>query len=93
MTKRKRVKTPVAAEHLGIAEVTLKNSRITGKLGHLPAPPYYKIGKNVEYDPDELREFLAADLIEVPVAPGFKAQLRRKLWRIVKLRYGRTPPA
>ena len=46
-----------------------------------------------EYDPDELREFLAADLIEAPVAPGFKAQLRRKLWRIVKLRYGRTPPA
>ena len=42
----------------------------------------------MEFDPDELREFLAADMMEVPVAPGFKEQLRRKLWAMVKLRYG-----
>ena len=64
MTKRKRIKTPVAAEHLGIAEVTLKNSRITGKLDHLPAPPYYKIGKNVRYSKKYLKkEFLDACLV------------------------------
>ncbi len=40
------------------------------------------------FDPDELREFLAADLMDVPVRPGFKEQLRRKLWRMMKLRYG-----
>jgi len=43
----------------------------------------------MDFDPDELREFLAADLMDVPVAPGFKEQLRRKLWAMLKLRYGR----
>ena len=43
----------------------------------------------MEFDPDELREFLAADMMDVPVAPGFKERLRQKLWRVVKLRYGR----
>ena len=41
-----------------------------------------------EFDPDELREFLAADKMHVPVAPGFKERLRRKLWLAVKMRYG-----
>ena len=45
--------------------------------------------KPMEFDPDELREFLAADMMDVPVAPGFKERLRRKLWQVVKLRYGR----
>ncbi len=43
----------------------------------------------MDFDPDELREFLAADMMDVPVAPGFREQLRRKLWLIVKMRYGR----
>ena len=43
----------------------------------------------MDFDPDELREFLAADMVDVPVAPGFKEQLRRKLWLMVKMRYGR----
>lgn len=43
----------------------------------------------MDFDPDELREFLAADMMDVPVAPGFKEQLRRKLWNLVKIRYGR----
>lgn len=54
----RRVKTPKAAEYLGVAEITLKNSRITGRLNHLSAPPYYKIGKNVGYDLDELDEYI-----------------------------------
>ena len=44
-----------------------------------------------DFDPDELREFLAADMMEVPVAPGFKEQLRRRLWRMVWRRYGHEP--
>ncbi len=43
----------------------------------------------MDFDPDELREFLAADMMDVPVAPGFRERLRRKLWLIVKMRYGR----
>ncbi len=43
----------------------------------------------MDFDPDELREFLAADMMDVPVAPGFREQLRRKLWLMVKMRYGR----
>jgi hypothetical protein len=44
---------------------------------------------SLDFDPDELREFLAADRMEVPVRPGFREQLRRKLWAVVRLRYGR----
>ena len=48
---------------------------------------------SLDFDPDELREFLAADMMDVPVAPGFKEELRRKLWQVVKMRYGRRPPS
>lgn len=47
------------------------------------------LGDPTDFDPDELREFLAADLMDVPTRPGFKERLRRKLWLMVKLRYGR----
>lgn len=43
----------------------------------------------MDFDPDELREFLAADMMDVPVAPGFKEQLRERLWTMMKFRYGR----
>jgi len=33
---------------------------------------------------EELREFLAADSVEVPVDPEFKERLRRKLWALVQ---------
>lgn len=39
-------------------------------------------------DPAELREFLAADLLDVEADPVFKERLRRKLWRLVRARYG-----
>jgi len=44
----------------------------------------------MEFDPDELREFLAADLMDVPIDPDFKRDLRTKLWSIVRFRYGRS---
>lgn len=44
----------------------------------------------MEFDPDELREFLAADLMEVPIDPAFKRRLRSKLWNMVRLRSGRS---
>ena len=45
----------------------------------------------MDFDPDELREFLGADLVDVPVDPRFKERLRRKLWKMVRLRYGSVP--
>ena len=33
-----------------------------------------------DFSVDELREFLEADLIDVPVDPEFKERLRRQLW-------------
>ena len=35
---------------------------------------------------DELREFLEADLVDVPVDLEFKQSLRRKLWDLVQVR-------
>jgi hypothetical protein len=45
-----------------------------------------------EVDAEELREFLAADVLEVSADPVFKERLREKLWRIVSEQYG-TPEA
>lgn len=42
----------------------------------------------MEFDPDELREFLAADMMDVPADPEFKEALRQKLWRLICERYG-----
>jgi len=39
-----------------------------------------------EFSLDELREFLEADLVEVPVDPDFKERLRRQLWAMVESR-------
>ncbi len=40
------------------------------------------------FDPDELREFLSADIMEDPADPAFKEQLRQLLWELVRERYG-----
>ena len=53
--------------------------------------PSEPIDFDADFDSEELREFLAADLMDVPVRPGFREQLRRKLWLMVKLRYGSRP--
>jgi hypothetical protein len=41
---------------------------------------------------EELREFLEADLFEVPVDPEFKEQLRKKLWDLVQTQNGGRGP-
>ena len=38
---------------------------------------------------EELREFLEADLVDVPVDPQFKERLRERLWDLVKNRASR----
>ncbi len=44
----------------------------------------------MDFTIEELREFLEGDLSDLPVDPGFKERLRRKLWDMV---IGRRPPA
>jgi hypothetical protein len=39
-----------------------------------------------EFSPDELREFLSADLLEVQADPHFKERLRMRLWALLKSR-------
>ena len=41
---------------------------------------------DIEYSPEELSEFLAADLVEVHADPSFKERLRIRLWDILKPR-------
>jgi len=41
-----------------------------------------------DVSPDELQEFLSADALEVEADPFFRERLRRKLWAIVRERFG-----
>ena len=43
-----------AAEFLGYAEKTLRESRVSGTLAGVTAPPYIKRGKFCLYDPKDL---------------------------------------
>lgn len=44
-------------------------------------------GDESEVDPEELRDFLAADLLEVKADPVFRERLKQKLWQLVYSRY------
>jgi hypothetical protein len=37
-----------------------------------------------DIDPDELREFMADDWADVKADPGFREQLRRRLWDMLR---------
>jgi len=38
----------------------------------------------MDFSIEELREFLQADLLDVPVDPRFKERLKRRLWELVQ---------
>lgn len=42
-----------------------------------------------DFSIEELREFLEADLVDVPVDPQFRENLREQLWELVKSRMPR----
>ena len=45
-----------------------------------------------DIDPEELREFMAADWVEVKADPGFRERLRRRLWEMIRASHeGDTP--
>jgi hypothetical protein len=45
----------------------------------------------LDFSPEELREFLSADLFPDEADPEFKERLREKLWKLVLARYGPNP--
>lgn len=47
-----------AADHLSIAESTLRKSRVTGILCGVSAPAYMKMGRKVLYDIQDLDRWL-----------------------------------
>jgi predicted DNA-binding transcriptional regulator AlpA len=49
------LRTPHAAEYLGVSAATLCKWRVFGD-----GPPYKKLGRAVVYDPADLRDWLAA---------------------------------
>lgn len=54
--RRPKVRTPIAAAYMGLAEITLEADRATKRLGI----PFHKIGRAVVYDLDELDNWLEA---------------------------------
>ena len=52
--------THQAAEFCGVATVTMRNSRMTGLLCGVKAPPFRKIGRRVIYLRDDLSHWLNA---------------------------------
>lgn len=54
--------------------VTIKKSKTRSELEQ------DLLDANVEFSPEELREFLAADYDEPMADPSFKERLRQKLW-------------
>jgi len=60
-----------------------RSGEATGDAWRIPNPD-----EAADFDSSELRDFLAADLLDVQADPVFKERLRQKLWRLVRLRYG-----
>lgn len=48
-------------------------------------------GESSDFTPEELQDFLAADLLETRADNKFKEDLRKKLWHMVDERYGPRP--
>ncbi len=66
--------TDEGAKILGVAPVTLKNSRYTSRLGDAPAPEYLKIGKNVRYSKRYLEQVYLPSCRIVPAAAWVNAR-------------------
>jgi hypothetical protein len=46
----------------------------------------------MDFSPEELRDFLDSDLVDVEADPEFKERLRQKLWKMVRLQQGAKSP-
>ena len=66
VTKRKRLKTPDAAEYVGVSAGTLVWWRCTRSVNI----PYVRIGRAVVYDTDDLDAFLSAHRVDHSTPAG-----------------------
>ncbi|MGM0988501.1 MAG: helix-turn-helix domain-containing protein [Pseudomonadota bacterium] len=48
-----------AADFLGLQPATLRQSRWTGQLAGVKAPPFIRMGRNIRYRAEDLDEWLA----------------------------------
>jgi hypothetical protein len=46
----------------------------------------------MDFSPEELRDFLDSDRVDVEADPEFKERLRQKLWKMVRLQQGAKSP-
>lgn len=53
---RQKLRTPDAANYCGVGLSTLEKLRVFGG-----GPAYYKLGKSVVYDPDDLDSWMASN--------------------------------
>ena len=68
---------------------------VTPKLTSVPREGEFELFDENALDVpvEELREFLSADLFEIPADPNFKERLREKLWELIQsgsFGYGRV---
>jgi len=68
---------------------------VTPKLTSVPREVEFELFDENALDVpvEELREFLSADLFEIPADPNFKERLREKLWELIQsgsFGYGRV---
>ncbi len=52
------LRDPEAAKILGTTAVRLRNARVTGMLGDVPAPPFVKLGRAVRYRRSDLEAWI-----------------------------------
>ena len=55
-----------------------------------PTPPAQELsGLDEAVDPDELREFMSGDWLDVKADPAFREKLRDQLWNMIRDRSGK----
>ena len=56
-----------------------------------PTPPAQELpGFDEAVDPDELREFMSGDWLDVKADPTFREKLRDQLWNMIRDRSGKV---
>jgi len=59
--------------------------RRSGAGGETTAPAAPELpGLDPDVDPEELRDFMSADWLEVKADPGFRERLRNQLWKMLR---------
>ena len=72
MVHKYALTTKDAARYLGISESVLRQSRMNGpRSGHIPTPPYVRVGTKILYLPEDLKQWLVAHRVD-PISRATK---------------------